>query len=85
MVERLYPRDQITVLLTCIDMKKVTSEGGEGLILRKPGSLYTSGRSDSFLKVKVYPEVDVRFIRLHEHRTYGVTLLCELPNGDQCT
>src|SRR5690348_9167247 len=65
-------------------MKKVTAEGGEGLILRKPGSVYESGRSDNFLKVKSQPEVDVRFIRLHEHMTYGTTLLCELPNGDQC-
>ena len=39
------------------NLEKVLSEvvkgGGEGLVLRAPGSLYVAGRNDSILKVKV--------------------------------
>jgi DNA ligase-1 len=34
------------------EMGKIVSEGGEGLVLRRPGSFYTFGRSCDWLKVK---------------------------------
>jgi DNA ligase 1 len=36
------------------ELKRVEALGGEGLMLRKPGSLYAAGRSGSVLKVKSY-------------------------------
>ena len=34
-------------------LDQIIKKGGEGVMLRKPGSLYESGRSNSLLKVKV--------------------------------
>lgn len=36
----------------------VTSQGGEGLMLRRPGSLYEAGRSNSLLKVKEFIDAE---------------------------
>lgn len=35
-------------------LSQVLSSGGEGVMLRQPNSLYTSGRSKSLQRVKVY-------------------------------
>lgn len=35
-------------------IKKITQNEGEGAILRKHGSLYEHGRSESLLKFKVF-------------------------------
>ena len=40
------------------ELQRIEKLGGEGLILRKPGSLYSNGRSDSFLKVKSYYDME---------------------------
>ena len=37
---------------------KVESEGGEGLMLRRGGSLHATGRSDDLLKVKRYDDAE---------------------------
>lgn len=37
-------------------LEMVLKSGGEGLMLNKPNSLYSSGRSSSLLKVKVILE-----------------------------
>jgi ATP-dependent DNA ligase len=34
-------------------LEQLIEEGGEGVILRKPYSLYIPGRSDSLIKLKV--------------------------------
>lgn len=34
-------------------MEEVIKDGGEGIIMRKKGSLYIPGRSDSLIKMKV--------------------------------
>ncbi|KAF8459329.1 hypothetical protein BGX38DRAFT_1247919 [Terfezia claveryi] len=39
-------------------LDEVTSEGGEGLMLREPGSLYVHGRSRTLLKVKKFFDAD---------------------------
>jgi DNA ligase-1 len=53
-------------------LKHILSIGGEGLMLRKPTSLYEHGRSSSFLKVKSYQDTEVRMV---ERSPYG--FVCE--------
>lgn len=43
-------------LMSALD--KVVSEGGEGLMLRRGGSLHSAGRSDDLLKVKRYDDAE---------------------------
>lgn len=38
-------------LARCVE--KIIKDGGEGVIMRRPGSLYERGRSNSLLKFKV--------------------------------
>lgn len=35
-------------------LQSLLKEGGEGIVLRKPSSLYEHGRSPSLFKLKVY-------------------------------
>lgn len=68
-------------------LKEIESLGGEGLMLRKPDSPYTVGRSYDLLKVKTYEDAEASVIR-HlpgSGRNTGRlgSLLVELPNGIQ--
>jgi len=59
--------------------------GGEGLMLRQPGSLYVAGRSATLLKVKNFQDAEARVLG-HEpgagrHKGRLGALLVELPNG----
>lgn len=49
---------------TCIDteLKKIISLGGEGLMLRKNGSMYEHKRSKSLLKVKQFHDMEVKIV-----------------------
>lgn len=38
------------------ELKKVLDLGGEGLMLRQPGSYYQGGRNSTLLKVKVFQD-----------------------------
>merc|ERR1719277_567399 len=40
------------------ELKRVQSHGGEGLMLRRAGSLYETSRSSSLLKVKTFHDVE---------------------------
>ncbi len=40
------------------ELQEIERLGGEGIILRKPGSLYRAGRSSSCLKVKSYTDME---------------------------
>lgn len=40
------------------ELKRIEALGGEGIILRRRGSLYTSGRSRDILKVKSYADME---------------------------
>ncbi|BBO70314.1 ATP-dependent DNA ligase [Desulfosarcina alkanivorans] len=40
------------------ELKRIEALGGEGLILRRRGSLYTAGRSRDILKVKSYADME---------------------------
>lgn len=37
-----------------LQLKNIIQDGGEGVILRKKGSLYEHGRTTNLLKLKVY-------------------------------
>ena len=66
------------------ELQRVEKLGGEGLILRKSGSLYTNGRSRDVLKVKSYYDMEAVVIE-HiegEGRNSGRlgSMLVELPD-----
>lgn len=46
-------------------LDEVCEKGGEGLMLREPGSLYVNGRSKTLLKVKRFFDADA-IVRAHE-------------------
>lgn len=46
-------------------LEDVIEKGGEGLMLREPGSLYINGRSKTLLKVKRFFDADA-IVRAHE-------------------
>ncbi len=66
---------------------EIESLGGEGLMLRMPGSLYTIGRSYDLLKVKTYEDAEATVIRHISGSGRNAerlgSLLVELPNGIQ--
>jgi DNA ligase-1 len=67
------------------ELVRIEELGGEGLMLRQPGSLYVSGRSASLLKVKNFRDDEARVIG-HEpgkgrHKGRLGALLVELTNG----
>ena len=71
-------------------LKKLTeieSLGGEGVMLRKPGSPYIVGRSHDLLKVKTYEDAEATVIKhlpgSGKHAGHLGSLLVELPNGIQ--
>lgn len=67
------------------ELRRVEALGGEGVMLRRPGSRYIAGRSDTLLKVKSFLDTEARIIGhqagtgRHEGRLGA--LLVELPNG----
>lgn len=69
------------------ELRKVESLGGEGMMLRKPDSPYTVGRSYNLLKVKTYEDAEATVIEhlpgSGKHAGRLGALLVELPNGIQ--
>lgn len=68
-------------------LMEIESLGGEGMMLRKPGSPYTVGRSHDLLKVKSFEDDEATVIK-HLPGSGKFTgrlgsLLVELPNGIQ--
>lgn len=67
------------------ELARVEALGGEGLMLRKPGSLYEVGRSSTLLKVKSFHDSEARVVGhvpgAGRHAGRLGALLCELPNG----
>ena len=43
--------------------KSIIEKGGEGVILREPGSIYKCGRSTSLRKFKPYFDAEVRVLK----------------------
>ena len=61
--------------------------GGEGLMLRQPGSRYEAGRSATLLKVKTFHDAEARVVEhlpgSGRHNGRLGALLVELPGGTQ--
>ncbi len=67
------------------ELDRVLKLGGEGLMLRKPGSKYESGRSSTLLKVKVFVDAEAVVVG-HEpgkgrHKGRLGAVVAELPSG----
>jgi DNA ligase-1 len=67
------------------ELKHIESLGGEGLMLRKPGSRYEVGRSSTLLKVKTFHDAEGRVVAhlagAGRHKGRLGALLVEMPNG----
>jgi DNA ligase-1 len=90
------PSDFVRVLeqLRCRDLSHLQEEltrvdalGGEGLMLRQPGSRYEAGRSSTLLKIKRFHDADARVIGqlagAGRHKGRLGALDVELPDGTQ--
>ena len=67
------------------ELARVEALGGEGLMMRRPGSKYEVGRSDSLLKVKTFHDAEA-IVREHsrgegKHKGRTGALVVEMPNG----
>ena len=69
------------------ELKEIESLGGEGVMLRRPDSPYTVGRSYDLLKVKTYEDTEATVIKhlpgSGKHTGRLGSLLVELPNKIQ--
>jgi DNA ligase-1 len=67
------------------ELSRVEALGGEGLMLRRPKSLYEVGRSSSLLKVKTFHDTEARVIGhapgTGKHKGRLGALIVELPDG----
>ena len=66
------------------ELTRIEALGGEGLMLREPGSSYVAGRSTTLLKVKSFQDAEAKVIG-HQagagrHKGRLGALLVELPN-----
>ena len=69
------------------ELARVEALGGEGLMLRQPGSKYAIGRSSTLLKVKTFHDTEGRVIGhapgTGKHKGRLGALIVELPSGVQ--
>jgi DNA ligase-1 len=67
------------------ELARVESEGGEGLMMRRPGSRYEVGRSFTLLKVKTFHDAEGRVVShlpgAGKHKGRLGALLLEMPDG----
>mmetsp|Transcript_6410 Transcript_6410/g.13121 ORF Transcript_6410/g.13121 Transcript_6410/m.13121 type:complete len:510 (+) Transcript_6410:42-1571(+) len=60
---RLHPQVEVTgPAHVTAELEKVQAWGGEGLMLRRPGSAYETGRSQTLLKVKTFTDEEARVV-----------------------
>mmetsp|Transcript_42285 Transcript_42285/g.82999 ORF Transcript_42285/g.82999 Transcript_42285/m.82999 type:complete len:881 (-) Transcript_42285:66-2708(-) len=65
-------------------LQHVLKKGGEGLMLRQPGSAYVSARSDTLLKVKYFHDEECKVSSVEAHFSKPDSMYrlhCDLPNG----
>jgi DNA ligase-1 len=67
------------------ELKRIEALGGEGLMLRQPGSKYVAGRSSTLLKVKTFHDAEAIIVG-HQagagrHKGRMGALLVRLPDG----
>ena len=69
------------------ELARVEALGGEGLMLRQPGSKYIAGRSNTLLKVKTFHDSEARVIGhapgTGKHKGRLGALIVQLPDGVQ--
>ncbi|KJE92270.1 DNA ligase [Capsaspora owczarzaki ATCC 30864] len=69
------------------ELQRVEALGGEGLMLRKPGSMYEGRRSMTLLKVKSFEDADAKVIGHNQgsgrHQGRLGALVCILADGTQ--
>lgn len=67
------------------ELRRIEDLGGEGLMLRRPGSIYVAGRSDTLLKVKSFLDTEARVVGHQagtgKHKGRLGALLVELADG----
>ncbi|MCK6681341.1 MAG: DNA ligase [Thermoanaerobaculia bacterium] len=67
------------------ELARVESLGGEGLMMRKPGSPYEAGRSMTLLKIKSFHDAEARVVEhtpgAGKHKGRLGALVVELPSG----
>jgi DNA ligase-1 len=67
------------------ELARVTAQGGEGLMLRQPGSRYEGGRSSTLLKVKLFHDAEARVVDYvagaGRHKGRLGALVVETPDG----
>jgi DNA ligase-1 len=67
------------------ELDRIESLGGEGLMLRQPGSIYETGRSHTLLKVKRFQDAEARVVGhlpgAGRHKGRLGALLVELTGG----
>ena len=67
------------------ELKRIEALGGEGLMLRQPGSKYVAGRSSTLLKVKTFHDAEAIVIGHQDgagrHKGRMGALLVRLPDG----
>jgi DNA ligase-1 len=67
------------------ELARVEALGGEGLMMRRPGSLYEAGRSHTLLKVKNFHDAEARVVGhlpgAGKHKGRLGALDCAMPNG----
>lgn len=67
------------------ELKRVEGLGGEGLMMRRPGSHYEVGRSYTLLKVKSFHDAEARVVGHQpgtgKHKGRLGALLVEMPDG----
>ena len=67
------------------ELARVESLGGEGLMMRKPGSRYEAGRSHTLLKVKTFHDAEAVVVAhlpgAGKHKGRLGALECDLPDG----
>jgi DNA ligase-1 len=69
------------------ELARIEALGGEGLMLRQPGSAYVAGRSATLLKVKTFHDAEAVVVShlpgTGRHRGRLGAVLVALPNGIQ--
>lgn len=69
------------------ELTRVESLGGEGLMLREPGSRYAVGRSMTLLKIKTFHDAEATVIAIQQgkgkHKGRMGALVVRLPDGTE--
>ena len=70
-----------------VHLKKIASEGGEGLVLHRADALWQPGRSDAVRKLKLQPDEEAKVVALiagkGRHEGHMGALLVEMANGQR--